>query len=77
MLPHEMKPDQHTSPIHRPTTAHTGDVQVDFPNVAVTQQNMVGEQAQATIGSHPTASLTLTVGVGNIKDTASTGTAKS
>ncbi len=48
-------------------TAHAGDVQVDFPNVPVTEQNMVGSQAQATIGRNPTASLTLTVGVGDIK----------
>ena len=48
-------------------TALTGDVQVDFPNVPVTEQNLVGSQAQATIGRNPTASLTLTVAVGNIK----------
>jgi hypothetical protein len=48
-------------------TAHTGGVQVDFPNVPVTEHNLVGSQAQATIGSNPTASLTLTVGVGDIK----------
>jgi hypothetical protein len=47
-------------------TAHAGDVQVDFPTVPVTQ-NLVGSQAQASIGSNPTASLTLTVAVGDIK----------
>ena len=47
--------------------AHTGDVQVDFPNVPVTERNLVGSQAQATIGSNPTASLTLSVAVGDIK----------
>jgi hypothetical protein len=47
-------------------TAHAGDVQVDFPNVTV-KQNLVGSKAQATIGSNPTASLTLTVAVGDIK----------
>ena len=46
--------------------AQTGDVQVDFPNVPV-QQNLVGSKAQATIGSNPTASLTLTVAAGDIK----------
>jgi hypothetical protein len=47
--------------------AETGGVQVDFPNVPVTDQNLVGSQAQATIGKNPTASLTLTVAVGDIK----------
>jgi hypothetical protein len=46
--------------------AHAGDVQVDFPNVPVTQ-NLVGSQAQASIGCNPTASLMLTVAVGHIK----------
>jgi hypothetical protein len=46
--------------------AHTGDVQVDFPNVPV-KQNLVGSQAQAVIGRNPTASLMLTVAVGDIK----------
>ena len=47
-------------------SAHAGDVQVDFPNVPVTQ-NLVGSQAQASIGCNPTASLMLTVAVGHIK----------
>jgi hypothetical protein len=47
-------------------TAHAGDVQVDFPNVPV-EQNLVSSQAQATIGSNPTASLILIVAVGDIK----------
>lgn len=47
-------------------TAYAGGVQVDFPNVPV-EQNMVGSLAQATVGGNSTASLTLTVGAGDIK----------
>ena len=47
-------------------TAHADGVQVDFPNVPV-EQNMVGNLAQATVGGNSTASLTLTLGVGDIK----------
>jgi hypothetical protein len=47
-------------------TALTGDVQVDFPNVPVSEHKLVGSKAQASIGSNPTASLTLIVAVGDI-----------